>query len=223
LVYALCSILLLAAAGPVSAEILTFNLSGQIGQTDPIPDGYGDVKIGSDTILHLTYREAVAFGNSASTTDDLRFQTPNYGDLSDVAYGGTEASDTVGEIRFEGLVLAGQQYGAELVSFDLAGFNREDQYDIDVKVYDENWGVVAFWDDLMVPGDTSIHTPCHLTLTLNPAVSSQALVLQWLAPWYVGIDNVEYSAVPVPEPATIVGWLIGLGCLGYVTYRRRAR
>ena len=219
LLCALCSVLLLAAAGPASAEILLFDLSGQIGETDPIPDSYGDITVGSDTLLDVTYREVVAFGDSADA-DDLRYQTSNYGDLVDVAYGGTNPSiaDSVGEIRFA----AAPGRDAQLFSFDLAGFDGEDQYYIDVQVYDEAWNLLVSWDDLTIPGDTSIPDPCFLTLTLDPPAASSAVILQWQSPWYVGIDNVHYD-VTVPEPATMVGWVIGLGCLGYVACRRRGR
>ena len=212
----LCAVLLLAAAGPVSAEILGFDLSRQIKQEDAIPDTYCDLKIGDDTILDLTYRDVVDFGD-ALDADDLRFQTPNYGDLSDVAYGGLFPTYSVGEIRFQGMTVGGQQYGARLTSFDLAGFDGYDQYEVDIKVYDENWNVLAYWDNQTIDGEF------HNSFTLDPAVSSSALVLQWSTPWYVGIDNVVYDAVVVPEPATLIGWVIGLGCLGYVAYRRRVR
>ncbi|NLX54990.1 MAG: hypothetical protein GXY58_07750 [Planctomycetaceae bacterium] len=213
----LCAVLVFAAAGPVSAEILTFSLAGQINEGEPIPDSEGDLKIGDDTILDITYRDVDDFG-IANDVDCLRFQIPNYGDLeTGVAYAGQFPGSSVGEIRFQGMTVGGQQYEAQLFSFDLAGFDGDDQHEIDIKVYDEDWNVLAYWDNQTISGTT------RTSFAFDPVVSSSALVLQWSDPWDVAIDNVVYDAVAVPEPATVIGWVIGLGCLGYVTYRRRGR
>jgi len=115
------------------------------------------------------------------------------------------------------MTVGGQQYEAQLFSFDLAGFDGDDQHEIDIKVYDEDWNVLAYWDNQTISGTT------RTSFAFDPVVSSSALVLQWSDPWDVAIDNVVYDAVAVPEPATVIGWVIGLGCLGYVTYRRRGR
>lgn len=216
----LCAVLVFAAAGPVSAEILDFvGLGASYPNETPIPDGYGDLKIGDDTKLHLTYRSVDAFGENSADYGDLNWTAPQsnvYGDLPGVAYG--DMLGSVGEIRFQGMTVGGQQYGVQLTSFDMAAFDAGEYEGATIKVYNEKWEEVASWNDQTIIGGTS-----HSTLLFNPVVSSSTLILQWSDAYWTGINYIVYDAVAVPEPATVIGWVIGLGCLGYVTYRRRGR
>jgi hypothetical protein len=61
--------------------------------------------------------------------------------------------------------------------------------------------------------------------TVNPALAAKKVGIQWSLPWDIAIDNITFAVDPcspaVPEPATLVSWMLGVGAFGFVAYRRR--
>ena len=62
----------------------------------------------------------------------------------------------------------------------------------------------------------------HGIVTL-PRALAQNVVIRWNFPYNIAIDDIKYTVTSVPEPATLVSWVLGLAGLGLVGYRRHRR
>lgn len=52
-------------------------------------------------------------------------------------------------------------------------------------------------------------------------IFADMIVIRWTFPYNIGVDDIDYSLSTVPEPATVVTWVLGLAGLGFVSYRRK--
>lgn len=200
-----------------NATTLTFEGLG-LSNYDEIPQSYGDI-LGLD----VSYAVKEGFGE----TDYIENETVNYwqdgySDLTDVAWAGSNNPLEVAEITFA--PSAGNS--ATITGFDL-GFWRGNTYSTQARIYNQDYSEILFDTGLNNWGGSG-----HLYIGTN-ITRNATLHLQWLYPFYVAIDNVEYDvsfsneggqpnpANPVPEPTTIV--LSGLGILGMGVLLRRKK
>jgi hypothetical protein len=191
---------------------LTFDIPGLTpGQS--IPQSYGDTDL-----VDVGHRRVDVFGEFALVVaDNLQWYSTGFGTLENVAWGGEEGSfdEYVAEFSFTATSPLGY---VTLHSFDLAGF-EDYAFPLSEKVSvyavsDDGWGDPVWSDTVPIPNDGFVTVDLsHLNIT------SRELRLQWNFPQVVAIDNIRFSAVP--EPASIVAWLMGGACLGFWGYRRR--
>jgi hypothetical protein len=203
----------LFGSGVAHATLLTFNGTACTGATlcsngAFIDQNYGDTP-GS---IDVTYSHRVSPGNTAADEPSLKFWDNNYGDLQNVAWGGSTETPGVAEIRLT--PLAG--WTVTLNSFDFGPWmvSQNTQYTIFDGAYN-----VLFTNSILVPGGSHSH--------LTPGLSNpNGLILQWNNPYNVAIDNFDFTAStiepsPVPEPATAL--LLGSGILALARSRSRRR
>ncbi len=91
---------------------------------------------------------------------------------------------------------------------------QEDDYpDLFVKIwYDDTADTYSYWE--LFDGENP------LTLVTPGPTLAKSITIQWSFPFYLAIDNITYAVIP--EPATVVPWVLGLalGLIGYRRYRR---
>lgn len=215
---------LMTAVTAARADLLDFSGLG-LNAGDAIPQSYGDtdwVDVGHRRLDGDNGSGGVTFGDVTQVAGSLQWWGDGYGTLDEVAWGGDGTLGDndwkeIGEFSFAAKLPG---YTVTLHSFDLAGFasTTEEQYaEIDVKVFDGQWNLLWSTDELLriprgVYGEEGF-------VTVMPEVSASVLHLQWGFPEWVAIDNISFSVVP--EPSTLVAWLLGAGCLGFWGYRRR--
>jgi len=179
---------------------------------DPIPASYGDTLVAN--IADIQYR-TLNPGDFSLYESHLEFWNSDYGDLSKVAY--PSANGMVGEIA----IVPAEGYGVRLVSFDMAGYSHADLTNTVMRLLDGSGNVLqnfAASGSVSIQGDGT--GPQHSTFTPNLTFAGTVL-LQWGTDWNVGLDNLQFEAVPlsaIPEPST---WaLLGLGVVGVLGWRR---
>lgn len=207
-----CVTLALAAAAG-GQVVLNFD-SLVLGNYDDIPATFGD---GLDpNIPDIQYRTLQA-GTFVPTAANLDFWNNDYGDLTKVAFAVNNGD--VAEIAF--VPAAG--YAVQLLSFDLAGYPNQDRSNTVFRLVDAGGGVLL---DLAAGGPVAVQGdftgPRHSTFTPN-YTHSGVLRLQWGTDWDIGIDNIQFQAIPVPEPGIgrlLLGGLLVAGA-GRLLRRRR--
>ena len=204
---------------PAGADVYSLTFDEPWARFDDIPDSYGD----QAGMVDVGYRRLDGFGNAVVLDQHLQWwDTSNlgdgqkFGDLAGVAWGnsGIEVLEEVGEIAFA--ATAGNQ--VTLSAFDIAGWSEYfiggTDFIINVTVYDGDYAPLWTSGDVTIPEAGDGH------FGFAPAVTAPLLRLQWQLPYGAAVDNVGYEVSPVPEPATVIGWLVGLTCLGLVGFRR---
>jgi len=179
---------------------------------DPIPAAYGDTLVAN--IADLQY-QTLNPGDFSLYEAHLEFWNSDYGDLTKVAY--PSANGMVGEIA----IVPAEGYGVKLVSFDMAGYSHADLTNVVMRVLDGSGNVLhnfAAGGAVAIQGDGT--GPQHSTFTPNLTVAG-TMRLQWGTDWNVGLDNLQFEAIPlsaIPEPST---WtLLGLGVVAVLGWRR---
>jgi hypothetical protein len=145
-----------------------------------------------------------------------------FGDLDHVIY---EPSATADKLTV--LLAADPGYEVVLHSFDLGGWPDSD-YEIasvDVSQIAGDDEVLYHEDDVTVFGGTD---PFHTTFTFAPGLQGQILLITidssnlGALSENIGIDNISFSQVLVPEPSAVVMLVIGaMAIMGVLCPRRR--
>lgn len=200
---------LLGASG-ASASVLTFDRATACGASicgnfAPISQSYGDT-----ALIDVSYSSLSAFGNSSVLQANAFFWKSNYGDLTDVVYGG-DTDTSVLQIKFTAL----QGATLQLNGFQAAGWPNT-SYNAEVRYYDLNYNQLG--NELFVaPGTGHYQSICE-----NCTITG-GFILQ-LGPngYHTGIDNLDVSAFAgAPEPASWALLIAGFGLIG-VALRRRS-
>ena len=196
----------------LSAHAKTLDFSGDIcsaaaegtgafkscGNFDRINQAYGD-----SATVELTYQ------SSPDATTSMFFWSTGYSDLSSVAYGDTNATPTI-------LLMPKAGHMVTLASFDLGSWNNQDRGSQVTVVDLANDTVVFSSGAITVPSATASNFSVH-------ASSSAGFSIAFGPDGYnVGIDNIQFSTSPVPEPGTTALWLAGLATAAVAARRRRS-
>jgi len=200
------------------ATVLTFDGIPIPGSSVPIPQDYGDrVTAATDPVTGWQYGTAGGFTpnvvveyNPASVTPFSLWQS-GYGSLI----------NALGHINFNvlGSVVLRPDAGflVTLSSFDVGGWSI-DRPDSRIVVSDLD-GTALFDSGLVtVPGPTS--NPSTWAFT-GPLSSANGLSIELFDYGTLGLDNVQFSQAPIPEPGTWAMLLGGLGLLSLAVRRRR--
>jgi hypothetical protein len=200
----------LLGSGVAHATLLTFNGNICTGGTACTNSAFIDQSYGDGTGIDVTYRHRVGSGNTVADEPSLKFWNTGYGDLTNVAWGGSTEVPGVAEIRLTPL----SGFTVTLNSFDFGPWvvSQNTQYTIFDGAYN-----VLFTNSIVVPGGGHSH--------LTPGLSNpNGLILQWNNPYNVALDNFDFTVAspepsPIPEPATAL--LLGSGILVLARSRRR--
>ena len=209
-------------ASPAKAIVMTFDIDG-LNCWDNIPDTYGDNVTSQDmgafhyglgngftpnvTVDYRTLQ--VGGGGGGTIVDHLKFWKTDYGDL--VAIAAPQEPRSTAEISL--VPQAG--WGVCLNSFDLAGWLRADHLEQPLIVYDQNYNVLLDLSGLTVSG--SSHTNVEPNL-----VYAGTLHIQYGDNYNVGIDNLNFDQVKVPEVSSTLG-LLGLTLAAIRVLKARSR
>jgi len=161
----------------------------------------------------LEYRWVEKANHSNVGVPEFQMWDSQYGDLAHIVY------------RYNGVMTqwAGIMiftpaagYQVTLESFDIAGYVAA-RSGYDYAVYrDFGPGETLLWSDSSTAPGTG-----HLTLSPNITVQAgHTLALYFNADGNLGIDNVRFSQSPLPEPASVALFAVGLGVA--FTRQRRA-
>lgn len=216
--------LALTAAVPLTATVLTFDITGMTDYAD-IPAAYGDnvtstangsfsYGMGNAFTPNITVDYATINSAGGVVASNLEWWNLGYGDLQGVAFPVNNSS--IAEIT----LTAAAGFQVRLNTFDLAGYPGADHPNSQVRILDAGGGVLLDYSPVNVQGDAN--GPRHSTF--SPAITAQQLRIRFAYDdWNVAIDNVNFdevtaSASPVPEPST---WLLSAAGLAGLAYRRR--
>jgi hypothetical protein len=207
----LAGLLLGPAAGHAATAGLTFDdieiAPGQpIGNTNDIPQGYGDVP----GLLDVRYGAIQALGSAVRRIDDaLHYWGSGYSDLQGVAYCCGIGLDGAAEIA---LLPLGRQGAVTLHSIQFGDyFDRNDGSRMQIFAADD-LSAPLFDSGPFDPG-TGALTFAGLDIT-----SESGLLIQWATAYNVGADNIQLTVTPLPAGALLL--LPALGGLAWLRGRR---
>ncbi len=200
--------------GGVNAAVLTFDIAGST-DFSAIDQDYGD-RITSASTGNFSYGIAegfttnvvVSYGNS-----DPSFWSTGYGNLTNVLF---EDTDNIGILTIT--FTADPDFEVRLHSFDLAAFGGSD---LTIALVDVSGSGGSLFSASNATISASTFTPFafgtplqsdQVTITIN-ATNLGSLNDN------IGIDNITFSQVDIPEPFSHL--LFGLGVLGLAVAIRR--
>lgn len=128
-----------------------------------------------------------------------------YGDLTSVGF--AASNGYYSRIRLD----ASAGFLVRLNSFDLGGWPNTDLFAQRVRVLDGNGNILWNQDGTMVLGNNA-HS------SYSPSVSGSSLILEFGNNWNIGVDNINFTQQPVPEPATMTA--LAVGALALVRRKR---
>lgn len=224
---ALLLAILCAVPGASHATVLTFDALAGGGV---VPSGYGD-RVSGDfggwgyvEGNGWTPNVGVAF-DSLNLSDNgfagagLRLWGGGFGDLSMVAY--TSGGDTgfAGVFKFT----PDPGYAVRINHFQLGGYPAADYDDQPIWITDAGFSVLWTGGSHVEGRETigQVDIATHSEFTPN-FTSAQPIFLIYGNNWNIGIDNIDFDQVAVPEPSTLA--LVSLALLLPASaLRRRAR
>lgn len=140
----------------------------------------------------ISYRTfTAATGNTL--TNYLDFWNTGNGDLTKVAFASSNG------YAAEGSITAASGYAVRLLSFDLAGWPSSDRTNTFMQLTDAAGTTLlnyAASGPVAIQGDAvgAQHS------AFAPNLVAGTIRIQWGNDWNVGIDNVQFQIVPIPEP-----------------------
>lgn len=177
------------------------------------------------------------YGTTDLVTVDYRVYDASYRDLDRLQwYLGTDFGDLTGGVAMDDLsdeplnwgsvtitVKDPLQHRVSLDSFMLANRNSfdtdslDEQFKLGVMVYHDSlppqeWDYRTPGTGLVVEGGHKLVTPQSKPTT--------SITIQWRYPHNIAIDDVRYGVTNVPEPSSLISWVLGLAGLGLFGYRR---
>jgi hypothetical protein len=217
----LLTVIFLLGLSQSFATVLTFDFNPALANGQQFSQDYGD-NVTSVPQAGFTYGTAGGFtpnvvvdyfGSVAGVTgqNNLNFWSTGYDDLSNVAY-----YAPTGDVDFGLTLTAEPGFNVTLSSFDLGYWLSSGTLN-ELAILDSEGAVLFSQTDVALGGGTAISFTVNLTddaLTIR--MSSRG---QGSASDNFGIDNIEFSQSPVPEPATY-SLLFGLGVMAFLARRR---
>jgi len=205
------------AAGPMAAQATVLTFDGNIcdgGQAcdvnvaNTLDQSYGD-SAGVDVQYNYLIPSANVGVSPAPVGDSLGWWDVEYSDLTNVAWGGTDGTTGTAQIFLK--ALGGS---VTLNGFDLGAWPNTDAV-TQIFIIDATDNSVLF-----LASSALISGAVHSSFS-GPWTSTTGIAIQWGPDGYdVGIDNIDFTVAPVPEPGTL--GLFGLGLLGLSLTRRMA-
>jgi hypothetical protein len=205
---------LLLAATAAHANVLTFdgnicaatpNTSGTFGAC--IDWSYLDQGYGDTATVDVSYIDVLN-----PTTDSLRFWAGNYNNLQNVAFANGSDANAHGRI----LLTAAPGYQINLLGFDVGAYPNTER-NTNIAVSTSSSATILNFSGPVGTND--------LAKTFSgfgaAGVGSQVSIDWYNSAYNVGIDNIHFDVVAVPEPETYAMMVVGLGMLGAVARRRR--
>jgi hypothetical protein len=219
--FSACSIMMFLTAQSANADtVLLFeNSSGFSFGT--IPADYGS-RVTANTQNGYHYGGTANTPNIVASYVNAAGWPSGYGDLTNVCYP-FGATNPILSIK----LTADPGYRVALQSFDLAGWPSTDYTINSVQVRDGNGSVLYLAPNLLVQGDSV--GPQHTALSFAPLVSSTLQIsvdatniTASFGAENIGLDNLRFSQVPVPEPASFVIAVCAsvVGCVVLLSRRR---
>lgn len=204
---ALCA-LATAAHGQVTLDFQNLSLLDY----GIIPADYGSNLTAN--LAGISYR-TFAVANNTTLTNYLDFWNTGYGDLSKVAFASSNGYGA--EIS----ITAASGYAVHLIAFDMAGWPNTDRTNSHMRLLDAAGNTLlnyAAQGPVTIQGDAN--GPQHSSFAPN-LVAAGTLRIQWGVDWNVGIDNIQFQIVPIPEPPAWI--LLALGGSAGAWWLRRRR
>ena len=203
-------------AGGANGAVLTFDIDG-LTDSLGVDQSYGD-RITTTTSGSFTYGSAEGFTPNVEVSygdNDPSFWTAGYGNLTNVLY---DETDVTGFITIS--FVADPGFEVVLHGFDLATFSGSDDTIDLVGV-----GVAPLSSSLFEDTNAVISATTSTVYNFLTPLQDSELVITIDARNIgglsdnIGIDNITFSQVAIPEPSSAL--LLGLGALGIVARRRR--
>jgi hypothetical protein len=218
----------IAAANPAAATVLVFmNDTG----LDPIADSglnnsgdnYGD-RVASNSQNDYEYGPAGGFTPNVTITygtnptgSAFHGHTDNFADLTRIIAGNSTTADNISELT----LTADPNFRVALMSFDAGAFGGQDR-PANVTILNESNAVLFSELNANIKGDTG-----HSSFVFNPALEASAIKIRIEAlnvpaagDEIIGLDNITFGQIAVPEPSAAV---LALGVATLVPWRRRRR
>lgn len=172
------------------------------GNYTRINQAHGDVA----GLLDVTYTSV----NSA-TPASLMYWGPGYNNLPSAVF--ADGGDGASFARITLTPAAGQM--VSLQGFDLGAYPYT-TLGTHVRVFALGGNNDSYNGPVGTPGGGATH------FSFSNLQSSSGIVIEWEnSAWNVGMNNIEYSLAPVPEPAGYALMLAGLAALGFMAKRRQ--
>jgi len=205
------------AAVPMVAHATVLTFDGNIcdgGQAcdiniaNTLDQSYGD-----SAAVDVQYNYLIPGANvgisPAPVGDSLGWWDTGYSDLTNVAWGGTDAVTGTAQIFLKAL-----GDSITLNGFDLGAWPNIDAI---TRLF-----IIDATDNSLLFSATSlpISGAVHSSFA-GPWTSTTGIAIQWGPDGYdVGIDNIDFTVRPVPEPGTLALLCLGLAGLGWACQRR---
>jgi hypothetical protein len=206
-----------AEAGVI--QTINFDYDEPLGNGTPIDEDYG---VTDATVVDYRFCDG-------SYLDHQRLQWHaglDFGDLQGGAATDTAMDEPLNWGTVTIAVKDPSKYRLSLSSFLLAA---RDSFDDDTLDSNFKLGVMVYSDglapqewDYRTAGAGIVDEGEHKVVTPLSALTT-SITIQWRYPHNIAIDDIVYGLTEVPEPASLVSWLLGLTALGLFSYRRYQR
>jgi hypothetical protein len=200
---ALAAVLFATASLPAHALVLDYDTASPpvLNAQGRVDDAYGDLA----GLVDATHRYVDPQGVES---DGLLHWLTGYDDLSGTVWNGGPVGGDFGRITLASV----NGSSVTLQGFDLGVWSSGSGNTETVSVYAVGNATPVFQQNFTENANQ------HWSFSVG-ATSTTGFVIEWTRPWWVALDNLSYTAAPVPEPGTVALMLLGLA--GVVAAARR--